>query len=844
MQEIIQRLVGRRLSSHLASSITSLIRLTRTFCVWTGIAFVGASSLQITAQEQLSPVPPSNAQYRAVLDRYCVSCHSDTVKAAGLILSQTDVSNPAGNAEIFEKIVLKLRGRAMPPPGSPRPDNATYDSFATYLERSLDRAAAANPNPGRTGTIHRLNRTEYANAIRDLLAVEIDGTSLLPADDSSYGFDNIGDVLSVSPLLMEGYMSAARKISRLAIGNPGTRPVSQTYDLPKYLIQEDRMSEDLPFGSRGGIAIRHHFPLDAEYVIKIRLQRNSKTDIIGLAKARQLDVRLDGARIQSFTIGGIEVASSQYYNVFDRPPVDSQNDPLHEMDAGLEVRIPVKAGMHSVGVTFLKVTSEPEKALQPNVTDYAYAEDPSYGSYEIDSALGSVIIDGPFGSKVTGETASRQKIFLCKPAGNQDEEPCARRILSALSRLAYRRPVTDEDLRPLLRIYTEARSEGGFEEGIQAALHRILVDPQFLFRIERDPVNVAQGSSYRVSDLDLASRLSFFLWSSIPDDRLLNLAEQGKLKDAEILQEQVRRMFADSRSKALVSNFLGQWLYLRNVQKVWPDPDVFPDFDQNLREAFQQETDLFLESLLREDRPVTELLSADYTYVNERLARHYGIPNIYGSHFRRLQVSDENRKGLLGHGSVLTVTSHSTRTAPTIRGKWLLENIMGTPPPPPPANVPALGEGRKDGKQLTMRQQLEEHRVNPACASCHRLMDPLGFALENFDATGKWRSIDIDGQTPIDASGVLPDGTRLQGPAELRKILLSHPEQLVTTLTQKLLTYSLGRGVEYYDAPAIRKIMQDAAINDYRWSSIILGIVRSVPFQMRKSQEVQPIAGR
>jgi hypothetical protein len=724
----------------------------------------------------------------------------------------------------------------MPPPGSPRPDSAAYDSFATYIERSLDRAAAANPNPGRTAAIHRLNRTEYTNAIRDLLAVEIDGGSLLPDDDSSYGFDNIGDVLSVSPILMEGYMSAARKISRLAVGNPDTRPVSQTYELPKYLIQEDRMSEDLPFGSRGGIAIRHHFPLDAEYVIKIRLQRNSKTDIIGLAKVRQLDVRMDGARIKSFTIGGVDVPSSQYYNVFDRPPVDSQNDPLHEMDAALEVRVPVKAGMHSVGVTFLKITSEPEKALQPHVTDYAYAEDPSYGNYEIESALGSVTIDGPLGPKAIGETASRQKIFLCRPAGNQDEERCAQEILSALSRLAYRRPVTDGDLRPLLRIYREAWSEGGFEEGIRAALQRILVDPQFLFRIERSPANAAQGAAYRVSDLDLASRLSFFLWSSIPDDQLLDLAERGRLKDAEILQQQVRRMFADSRSKALVSNFFGQWLYLRNVQKVWPDPDVFPDFDQNLREAFQQETELFLESTLREDRPVLDMLNADYTFVNERLARHYGMRNIYGSHFRRIKVTDENRRGLLGQGSILTLTSYAARTAPTIRGKWLMENILGTPPPPPPVAVPPLTEGKKDGKQLTMREQLEQHRVNPACASCHRLMDPLGFALENFDATGKWRTIDIDGKTPIDASGVLPDGRQFQGPAELRKILLSRPEQLVTTLTQKLLTYSLGRGVEYYDVPAIRKIMRDAALNDYRWSSIILGIVQSVPFQMRRSQ--------
>ena len=811
-----------------SSLLAKSIRLRRTILVWAGIAFVGAASLQVAAQEPSSPVQASPVQYRAVLDRYCVTCHSEKLKTAGLILSNVNVSNPAGDAEVFEKVVRKLRGRAMPPAGAPRPDNATYDSFAAYLERSLDRAAALRPSPGRPTAIHRLNRAEYTNAIRDLLAVEIDGASLLPADDSSYGFDNIGDVLSVSPLLMEGYMSAARKISRIAIGDPATRPSLDTYDIPKFLIQEDRMSEDLPFGSRGGIAVRHQFPVDGEYAIRIRLQRNSKTDIIGLAKPQQLDVRVDGARIKSFNIGGER----------GLPAVDAkQNGVAQELDAGLEVRIPVKAGLHSVGVTFMKVTSEPERPVQPRVADYAYAEDPNYGNYDAEPAVGTVSIGGPLSSIAVGETASRQKIFLCRPSGSQDEESCARRILSALSRRAYRRPVTDKDLQPLLSLFKEARSEGMFEEGIKTALQRILVDPQFLFRIERDPANVAPGTAYRVSDLELASRLSFFVWSSIPDDQLLDLAERGRLKDSATLQQQVRRMLADPRSKALVSNFFGQWLYLRNLPKVWADVDVFTDFDQNVRDAFQQETQLFLESMLQEDRPVPDMLSADYTFVNERLARHYGIRDIYGSHFRRIRVTDENRKGLLGQGSILLLTSYPARTAPTIRGKFLLENILGTPPPPPPANVPSLGDGRKDGKQLTMRQQMEEHRTNPACAACHKAMDPLGFALENFDATGKWRTVDIDGVTPIDASGVLPDGTKFQGPAELRKVLLSHPEQFVATLTQKLLTYSLGRGVEYYDAPAIRKVMQEAALNKYRWSSIILGIVKSVPFQMRRSQD-------
>jgi hypothetical protein len=727
--------------------------------------------------------------------------------------------------------------------------------LATYLETELDRAAAVKPNPGRP-IVHRLNRAEYVNAIRDLLAIDtraIDIQSLLPTDDSGYGFDNIGDVLSVSPMLMEGYMSASRKISRMAIGDPGSRPEIQKYDIPMYVLQEDRMSEDLPFGSRGGIVLRHNFPLDGEYIINIRLQRNSDSQddsiILGLGEPHQLDLRLDGERIRLFTVGGVrEEKSRQVY--YSRPsadpaPADQQEDPKKEpakpaltqaeefeLDAWLEVRIPVKAGIRLVGVTFVTQPSDPEGVFQPEVTDYSYARD--YGYADVDPAVGSITIAGPYGSKGAGDTVSRRKMFICRPTSYKDEERCARKILSVLTRHAYRRPVEDEDLRTLLGLYKTARSNGGFEEGIRTALQRILVDPEFLFRIERDPANVGPDTPYRITDLELASRLSFFLWSSIPDDELLDLAERGKLKDRDIVAKQVRRMLNDSRSRALVSNFAGQWLYLRNIAKVWPNPDVFPDFATNLRDAFEQETELFFESLLREDLSVLELLDANYTFLNERLARHYGIPNIYGSQFRRVTLSDENRKGLLGQASILTVTSYATRTAPTIRGKWVLENILGTPPPPPPPNVPSLGEGKKDGKLLTMREQMEEHRKNPACASCHRVMDPLGFALENFDATGRWRT--KEGETSIDASGVLPDGTKFQGPAELRKLLLNHPEQFVHTLTEKLLTYALGRGVEYYDAPAVREILRKAETSDYRWSSIILGIVNSAPFQMRRSR--------
>ncbi|MBI4464008.1 MAG: DUF1592 domain-containing protein [Acidobacteria bacterium] len=700
----------------------------------------------------------------------------------------------------------------------PRPDKATYDSFATYLETELDRAATAHPNPGRPA-IHRLNRAEYTNAIRDLLAVDIDGRSLLPTDDSGYGFDNIADVLSVSPLLLERYMSAARKISRRAIGDAAIRPDVETYDVPQFLTQEDRTSEDLPFGSRGGIAIRHHFPLDGDYTIRIRLQRNFDGYILGLGEPHQLEVRLDRARIKLFTIGG-EHKSKQ----------EQEEYVQFTADAGLEIRFPANAGTRLVGVAFLKETSKSEDVLRSRLLGYVFSH-PGEGN----PAVGSVAISGPYDAKGPGETPSRRKIFVCRPTGSQDEETCAKKILSTLARRAYRRPVTDADVQTLLGFYKAGRGEGGFEAGIEMALQAILVSPEFLFRIERNPVNVAPGAAYRISDFELASRLSFFLWSSIPDDQLLDLAARGKLQDSEVLQQQARRMLQDARSKALVNNFAGQWLYLRNMGSVSPDPDAFPDFDDNLREAFQRETELFFESLLREDRSVVALLNADYTFLNERLARHYQIPNVYGSHFRRVVLSEEERKGLLGQGSILTVTSYANRTSPTIRGKWLLENILGTPPPPPPPNGPSLKDRGENGKILSVRQRLEQHRANPVCASCHSRMDPLGFALENFDAIGKWRT--AEDNTPVDSSGVLPDGTKFQGPAELRKILLSNPEQFVTTITEKLLTYALGRGVEYYDAPAIRKIVREAAPNDYRWSALIMGIVKSTPFQMRRSLE-------
>jgi hypothetical protein len=798
---------------------------------WFGVALAGVGWLRSTNQEPSSPAPP----HRALINRYCVTCHNEKLRTAELLLDKVDAEKVGEGAAVWEKVVRKLRTGAMPPVGMPRPDKTTYDSFATYLETELDRAAAAKPNPGRP-VVHRLNRSEYTNAIRDLLALDIDAGSLLPADNSNYGFDNIGDALSVSPMLMERYISAAGKISRLAVGDPAIRPVTETYPVPQLLVQDTRVSEYLPFGSRGGIAVRHYFPIDGEYVVKILLQRNPTTlAIIGLADPHQIDVRLDGVRIKLFTVGGQYKGTRE--NLY--PQTKTNFEYLSTADAPLEVRIPVQAGTHGVGVTFLKEPKEKfEALLHPEQAGFHFVQPDDHDLPYVDS----VTIGGPYDGKSGGETPSRRKIFICNPSNKSDEQPCAKKILSILAHQAYRRPVTNGDLQALLSLYQEGESNGGFEAGIERALRAMLVCPDFLFRSEHDPENVRPNTAYRISDLELASRLSFFLWSSIPDEQLLEVAASGMMKDPRVLEAQVHRMLVDPRSSALVSNFGGQWLYLRNLREISPDLNSFPNFDDSLREAFQQETELFFQSIVREDRGVVDFLNADYTFVNERLARHYGIPNIYGSQFRRVPLSDENRRGLLGQGSILTVTSFGNRTSPVVRGKWVLDNFLGTPPPPPPPNVPALKEkGPDDGRVLTMRQRMEEHRGNPVCASCHKLMDPIGFALENFDGLGKWRA--ADGNNPIDSSGQLPDGAKFQGPAGLRQALLGKSDQFVSTLTEKLLMYALGRGVEYYDAPAVRKILREAALSNYRWSSLVIGIVNSTPFQMRRSQEPAVTAG-
>jgi hypothetical protein len=757
------------------------------------------------------------SDHRETLNQYCVTCHNETLKTARLQLDHLDPENVSENSAQWEKVLRKLRNRQMPPAGMPRPDEQTYNGLIEYLTAELDRSAEINPNPGRPA-LHRLNRSEYANAIRDLLALKVDSTALLPADDIGYGFDNIGDVLTMSPFLMERYLGAAAKISRLAIGDTNLLPTYQTYELSRTLVQFDRMDENLPFGSRGGLAVQHHFPVDGEYLIKVKMQTGRFDQILGLNKDRQVDILLDNKIIKRLTIS----ASNRRGNAAEIHGEETA------ADDHLEIQIPIKAGTRTVAATLVKDKVKTEGIIAS----------PGLGLRNRESAffegVGDLSIAGPYNIEGPGITPSREKIFSCRPSTKQSDNSCAREILTRLTRQAYRRPVTEEDISILLDLYEKGEGAGGFETGIRMAVQTLLVSPEFLFRMEFDPADVNPGDAYPISNIELASRLSFFLWSSIPDEELLTLAEQGRLKDPAILNQQIIRMMTDPRSESLVTNFAGQWLFLRNMERVLPDPLAFPDFDINLQQALQKETELVIASMVNEDSSVVDLLDSDYTFVNERLARHYDIKGIYGSEFQRIKITDERRKGLLGQGSILTVTSYPNRTAPTIRGKWVLEQLLGTPPPPPPPDVPSLKEDSST-KVLSMRQRMELHRANPTCAACHKVTDPLGFALENFDGLGRWRETSGVGNNPIDSSGVLPDGTAFDGPVGLREVLVSKKELFIDTFTERLLTYALGRGVEYYDLPVIRKIRQDAADDNYKWSSIISGIVTSVPFQMRRA---------
>jgi hypothetical protein len=789
------------------------------------IGVANDSTLEGVRPGAQSSGPSRSAEsHRAVLDRYCVSCHNERLKTAKLALDSADLSQVATHADIWEKVIAKLRAGMMPPAGRPRPDSNSVSAIVDFLEGELDRAADAAPSPGRTEAFHRLNRAEYHNVVRDLLAVDMDVKSVLPADDASYGFDNVAGVLKMSQSRLEQYVLAAQRISRAAVGSAPSTPAISEYRVPETTQQYDRV-EGLPFGTRGGMLVRHDFPQNGEYEFQIVLmcRRGGECDgSTGFPDEHHLLVLVDGVEVRRFTL------EPRRFIQF-RPPEERT----------WRVRLPLRAGSHDVGVTFEKLPSirEIDSAYQRFIRPYylnGIVGQPNNTIYQ--PYLDVVSIIGPFQASGSGQTPSRQRVFVCYPQRDAEEATCARTILRTLARRAYRRPVVDDDIEPLWSVYRQRAGAAGFEAGIEAALESLLVSFEFLYRVEQDPAGVPPSSSYAISDLELASRLSFFLWSSIPDDTLLTLAEKKQLHTPSVLEQQVNRMLKDSRSDAFTENFTGQWLMLRNLDAVRPDLPLFPNFDDTLRRSERRETELFFGSVLRERRSVVELLTADYTFVNERLARHYGIPGIFGNEFHRVSVADEHRRGLLGQASILTVTSRPNRTSPVLRGKWILENILGTPPPDPPANVPALKENQTgEHLKLGVRERMAQHRANPVCAGCHAMIDPPGFALENFDAIGQWRTTD-EASNPIDALGVLPDATKFDGLIDFRAKLLRNREVFATTVTRKLLIYALGRGLEAYDMPAVRRIIRDARPGQLRLSDLVLGITKSVPFQMRRAR--------
>jgi hypothetical protein len=746
------------------------MKLLGVFCasLWLILA-VSASPQQAT----VSPLDP------ALLNQYCITCHNQRAKTAGLMLDSLDYAHLDKDAATWEKVVRKIKTGMMPPAGARRPERPALDAFANEVEKRLDAAASRNPNPG-SPALHRLNRTEYANVLRDLLALDVDVAGLLPPDDATEGFDNIADALGTSPSLIQGYVSAAMKISRRAVGDRTLIPSQVTYNTPAGYSQ-DRHIEGLPLGTRGGLLIQHTFPVDAEYEFTIG----------GGLGGGGVDITLDGEKVDVRNTRGF--------------------------------RLPIQAGPHMIGAAVVDRT-------RGAGVDEQYADFRVNSAFNVGGGVNSIIVNGPFNMTGPGDTPSRRRIFVCHPASAPEETPCARQIVGALARRAFRRPVLETELTTLMNFYQQGRKDADFETGIQTALARVLVAPAFLYRVEEEPAGVAEGATYRLRDLDLASRLSFFLWSSMPDDELLDVAIKGRLSDPKVLEQQTRRMLGDPKSQALITNFGGQWLGLRELAKVETSAK---NFDDNLRQSFRRETEMLFESILREDRSIVNLLDANYTFVDERLAQHYGIPNVRGSYFRRIPLSDTSpRRGILGQGSFLTISSVGTRTSPVTRGRWILENVLGTPAPVPPPGIDTNLE--KDAEQVkitSLRQRLELHRKVEPCASCHKIMDPIGFALENFDMVGTWR--ELDGKTAIDASGQLVDGTKLQGPADLRSAVLSRREMFVSTATQKLLTYAVGRTVQYYDMPTVRTIVRRAAANDYKFSSLVLGIVQSDAFQKK-----------
>ncbi|MFQ5982333.1 MAG: DUF1592 domain-containing protein [Woeseiaceae bacterium] len=801
------------------------------------IAVLIAGSQSAPAGEVPADKPdPTAAHYRAMLNRYCVTCHNTVLKTAGMVLETANVADVSEDPETWERVVTKLSLSAMPPVGVPHPDAPFYEGFLDYLQTELDAAASRHPNPGRP-TVHRLNRTEYANAVRDLLAVEIDAAALLPPDNIGQGFDNIADVLAVSPLLMERYLFAAGRISSLAVGPRSMTPAAEIYEISDTYRQDQRMNEKLPFGSRGGTTVRHRFPLDGEYTLDIRLHRGIEGYIRGLRNEHTLDIRLDHRQIGTLTTGGdVYGPSGPTFTANQVVQYSGHPDQVgyeFSADEKLQIRFSASAGTSIIGVSFVEDNAKATGFQTPRLTL------PELQQYKGgDPTLASMTITGPFDADGPGETASRQKIFVCQPATRVDAEEaeaCAESILFRLARQAYRRPISPSELEGLLELYRAGSDAGDFESGIELALQGILAGPEFLFRIEQDPADVAPGEVYRISDLELAARLSFFLWSSIPDSELLAVAEAGHLWEPATLKEQVNRMIADPRFERFVNNFGRQWLSVREVDIAEPNLSLFPEFDDELRNAFKQEILLWFASMVRNDQSVLELLTSDYTYLNERLAEHYGVPGVYGSRFRRVELATApQRQGLLGKGGLLTATAYNNRTSPVLRGKWVLENLLNMPPPPPPEDVPAL-EVSADGQALTLKQAMEKHRANPVCAACHKLMDPIGFALENFDAIGGYRTRYIEADADVDASGLLFDGSEFQTAQEFRDAFLKHSHRVVHTAVEKVLTYALGRGLQYYDQPTVRKIVKRSAAENYTWSSIIIGVIESTPFQYRRA---------
>jgi mono/diheme cytochrome c family protein len=807
-----------KVRSHTFTFIASLASAT---IVWTGTA----PSIDLdAATAQAAPVQAASAPARPLVDQYCAGCHNERMKSGELVLAGVDLTDVARNAAVMEKVARKLRGGTMPPEGRPRPDKPTMDAFIAGLEGALDRRAAAQPNPGRVAS-RRLNRAEYVNAIYDLLGLEVNGAELLPSDMAGFGFDNNADVLSITPSLMTRYIAAATKISRTAVGSPEIRPITQVYKVG-FESRALRANEDMPFATNGGLAVRHAFPLDGEYEFRMKMKRNGTVSTIeGIDEdEHDIELRVDHQLVKQFKIGG-KYKGPDPGVLIAVPEDDKAGQVLHDYrmnaDGELEVRLPVKAGTRLVAAGFTDAAPSPEK--MPRRGRLFGGDDPNWPGIDM------LYISGPFNGKTPQATPSRERIFTCHPAAAREEEACARQILGSLAKRAYRRPVTDADVLPLVAIYKEGRASRDFEAGIERAVEALLSSPKFLLRVEREPAGTARGAAYRLSDLELASRLSFFLWRSLPDDELIDVAARNQLRG--VLDKQVKRLLADRRASRFMKDFSEQWLEVRNLQGLEPNAQAF---DDSLRKAMAKETELFFESQVRADRPLQDLLRADYTFLNEQLGRHYGINNIYGSHFRRVTMTDERRKGLLGHASILTVTSYADRTSVVVRGKWILENLIGAPPPPPPPNVPPLKENDGRSKPTALRERMEQHRNNAVCSSCHARMDPLGFALEKYDAIGGWR--ESDSGAPINST-ITMHGETIDSPKAFREALLTQTEEFPRTVSEKLLTYALGRGLEFYDAPTVRGLTRDLAANDHRWSALVLGIVRSTPFQMRRAAE-------